>query len=320
VKLAVLGLGSAGQRHAQHLIGLGHEVVGHDPDPDRSSPGIQTVASAEAALGAAEAVVVAGPSSTHAESALAAIAAGKHVLCEKPLATSGDDARRVAAAAEQAAVVCGVAMNLRFHPGVLELRRLLDAGELGRPYLAQASMGYALPLWRPGSDYRQSYSARAELGGGIIWDAIHELDYLLWLLGPVDTVSAEAGRVSDLEIDVEDTAMAVLRFASGPMAAVDLNFVEPAYRRGCVVAGSDASARWDWNEGTVVVRREGEHERVLDAACELDDTYRAVVEDFAAAITDRRPPCTPAADGVAAVALAEAMHDSAREGKRVKPA
>ena len=135
-------------------------------------------------------------------------------------------------------------MNLRFHRGILGLRDLLP--ELGAVRFVRSSFGYDLRLWRPGTDYRESYSARAALGGGILLDAIHELDYLLWLLGPVASVSAELDRVSDLEIDVEDTALLSLRFESGVLGAVDLNFVEPAYRRQCVIVGSEAVASWDW--------------------------------------------------------------------------
>jgi predicted dehydrogenase len=318
VKVSILGLGSAGRRHAENLVALGHEVIGHDPDPSRTAPGGRAASSVEAAIDAGDAVVVATPSSTHAKLVLAAIERGKHVLCEKPLATSGADAHAVRNAATKEGVTCGVAMNLRFHRGVLELRRLLETGELGRPFLAQASTGYALPLWRPGTDYRLSYSARADLGGGIIWDAIHELDYLLWLLGSVSTVTADAARVSDLEVDVEDTAMAVLRFTSGVLASVVLNFVEPAYRRGCVLAGAVAAASWDWTEGTVRIRKEGAREREIDVACELTETYRAVVEDFTQAVAESAQPRTGLDDGVAAVEVAEAMHESVNRGRRVE--
>ena len=192
MKAAVLGLGSAGGRHAEHLLALGHDVVGYDPDPGAAPVLTERAASIEAAIDAAEAVVVATPSSMHAEHSLAALAAGRPILCEKPLATSAADAEAIRDAARDAGLVCGVAMNLRFHPGVIELKGLVERGELGDPRLAQSYMGYALPLWRPHADYRRSYSARAELGGGIVWDAIHELDYLLWILGPIASVTAEA--------------------------------------------------------------------------------------------------------------------------------
>ena len=200
-------------------------------------------------------------------------------------------------------------MNLRFHHGILGLRELLP--DLGELRLARSSFGYDLRLWRPGTDYRSSYSAQAALGGGILLDAIHELDYLLWLLGPVESVTAELDHVSELEIDVEDTALLSLRFASGALGAVDLNFVEPSYRRECLLVGSDAVAHWDWNGGAIRVRR-GDNERTIDVACDVQETYRAVLEDFLSG----REPRTPAEDGLAALRIVDAARRSAAEGGR----
>jgi predicted dehydrogenase len=312
VKVAILGLGSAGRRHAQNALELGHEVLGFDPEADEA-PGIERVDSMDSVIAKADAVVVASPSSLHAEQALAAISAGKPTLVEKPLAVNVDDARRVVAAARDHGVICGVAMNLRFHRGILGLRELLP--ELGTLRLARSSFGYDLRLWQPGTDYRGSYSARAALGGGILLDAIHELDYLLWLLGPVASVSAELDQVSDLEIDVEDTALLAVRFESGALGAFDLNFVEPAYRRECLLVGSDAMASWDWNTAAISVRR-GTEERSVDTACDVLDTYRAVLEDFLEAAVSGGEPRTSAEDGLAALRVVDAARRSAAEGRR----
>jgi predicted dehydrogenase len=208
-------------------------------------------------------------------------------------------------------------MNLRFHPGPIELKHMMDDGELGRILLARASFGHDLRQWRPGTDYRRSYSARAELGGGILLDAIHEIDELLWLLGEARSVSAELAHVSDLEVDVEDAALATVAFASGALAALDLNFFEPAYRRSCLLVGSDAVAEWDWVRGSVVVRDADENRREIPCAAEAQDTYRAELADFFEAVEGDRQPVTTIADGVAAVEVVEAARRSAAEGQRV---
>jgi predicted dehydrogenase len=316
VKIAVIGLGSAGTRHAGLLLELGQEVIGFDPE---ASPpeGVEPAASVEAALEFADGVVVASPSACHADQAVAALELRKHTLVEKPLATTGADAKRVVETAERAGVTCGVAMNLRFHPAILELKRLVDTRELGTVHFAQASFGYDLRRWHPDSDYRRSYSARAELGGGIVLDAIHELDYLQWLLGPVSSASAETAHVSDLELDVEDIAVAVLRFESDALGSVDLNFFEPAYRRGCVLAGSHAVARWDWSRGTIEVSSEAAGARVIDVRCDLAGTYRAELLDFLDAIASGSQPCAAAQDGLAAAYLVEAIKASALTGQRI---
>ena len=317
MRVAVIGLGSAGARHARILLDLGHEVVGFDPAAPPHED-IELSDTLDAAIGRADAVIVASPNSLHAEQALAALEQRKPVLVEKPLAVTVADAERVTAAASRTGAVCGVAMNLRFHPGVLELKRLIDEDALGDVRFAQASFGYDLRRWHPESDYRLGYSARADLGGGIVLDAIHELDYLLWLFGAVDSVTAEVARVSDLEIDVEDIAVAVLRFASGAVGAVDLNFFEPAYRRGCLVVGSNAVARWDWNRETVTLRGHGADDAILDVRCDLAQTYRAELVDFVQSIERAEEPSASAGAALAAVRLADAIKRSARSGHRIR--
>jgi predicted dehydrogenase len=318
VKVAVLGLGSAGSRHARNLVELGHEVIGYDPVSPPPA-GSNRAPSAEAAIDSAEAVIVASPSSFHATQAHAALERGRPVLVEKPLATSVEDAERVVAEAERADVVAGVAMNLRFHPAVIELKRLVDARALGRVLLAQASFGYDLRLWRPQDDYRKSYSARPELGGGIVLDAIHELDYLLWLLGPVRSVMGETGHLSELELDVEDVAASILSFESGALAILDVNFFEPAYRRGCVLVGSDAVAMWDWNAGTVIVRSANTQIGTVDVSRDVSETYRTVVVDFLAGVETGTPTRATFRQGLEAVRIAAAIVRASKEGQRTWP-
>jgi predicted dehydrogenase len=271
MRVAVIGLGSAGGRHARLLAELGHEIAGHDP---QASPpdGVEAAASVADALTGADAAVIASPSSLHVE---------------------------------------------HFHAGPLALRRLIDQGDLGRLLFARASFGHDLRLWRPGTDYRLAYSARAELGGGILLDAIHEVDELLWLLGPARSVSAQLAHVSDLEIDVEDVALATVAFESGALGTFDLNFIEPSYRRTCLLVGEDGVADWDWTRGSVIVRDGEGGVTEMPGSTEPVDTYRAELSDFLAAVDGRGTPRTTLADGVSAMELVEAAKRSSADGARV---
>jgi predicted dehydrogenase len=312
VKIAVLGLGSAGSRLAS-LVGDRHEVIGFDPSDAATPPGVARVASESEAIGAASVVVVASPSSLHEPQALRALSAGRHVLVEKPLALDLAGARRLCEAAAAAGRVCGVGLNLRFHPAIETLVHLVDEGRLGTILFAQASFGHDLRRWRPGGDYTTSYSARRDLGGGILLDAVHELDYLVRLLGPAETASAATAHVSELEIDVEDCVAAWIRFRSGAHATLDLNFFEPAYRRRCLLAGTKATATWDWEAGTVVVAS-GDDRETHDVATEVIETYRRELADFLAAAETGGAPRVAARDALAAMALADAIRQSAAAG------
>jgi predicted dehydrogenase len=288
-------------------------------DPCRSAPeGVRAVATLDEALEAADAVIVASPTAFHASQAIASLNAGRHVLVEKPLATNAAEAHSIVKAAAGAGLVAGVAMNLRFDPGIILLRRLVLDGSLGKPLIARASYGHDLRLWRQGTDYRSSYSARSDLGGGILRDAIHELDYLLWIFGAAATVNGKLERKSALDIDVEDTAAAIIDFVNGTLGCVDLNFFERAYRRTCSIAGTEASAEWNAVAQSVVIRRHGVEDELLGYAHEKVEPYRAELRDFLEAVSAGVLPRAPLAAGLAAVELADAIRASSTERQTVE--
>jgi predicted dehydrogenase len=196
----------------------------------------------EALAAKPDAVVVATPHHAHLPIARTALAAGADVLIEKPLSASLDDVPDFLAKAERLGRRVCVVCNMRFHPAVAALRRALP--RIGRPLFARAQYGNYLPDMRPGADYRTLYCARADAGGGVILDAIHEIDYLVWLFGPVERVSAEAGRIGDLDIDVEDYASLALAHRAGVRSEIHLDYLQRSKRRGCEIVGSEGTLIW----------------------------------------------------------------------------
>jgi predicted dehydrogenase len=249
----VLGIGSIGRRHCANLRALGvGRIDVFDPAPERCRPvveelGATAYASFEDALAAGpDVALVCTPPILHVEQALAALKAGCHVFVEKPISHSLERVEELEALARQGRRVVQVGYNLRFHPGLRILKGLLEDGTLGRPLWVQAEAAQYLPDWRPWQDYRASYTARRSLGGGILLDGSHEIDYLTWLLGRPSEVLCMAGRASDLEVDVEDCATLLLRFPSRTLAAVHLDFVQRSPSRWCKVAGERGTAHWSF--------------------------------------------------------------------------
>src|SRR5207244_11583445 len=126
-------------------------------------------------------------------------------------------------------------------------------------------------------------------------------------------------RLPNLSPDVEDVPVAALRFESGALGSVDLNFFEPAYRRGCVLVGSCAVGRGDWAQDLITVSREGTESHASDVGCDLSDTYRAELVDFLVAVARGTRPRVPALEGLAAVRLGEAIKQAAISGHRFRP-
>jgi predicted dehydrogenase len=246
-RVLVVGCGSIGRRHAGNAAKLASVSI-VDAMAERAvetarSLGVAACASLEEGLaGKPDGVVVATPHHTHLPVALAALAAGADVLIEKPLAAGLDGIADFLTQAERLGRRVRVVCNMRFHPAVAALRQALP--RLGRPLFARAQYGNYLPDMRPGADYRTLYCARADAGGGVILDAIHEIDYLVWLFGPVERVSAEAGRIGDLDIDVEDYAALALAHRSGVRSEIHLDYLQRSKRRGCEIVGTEGTLIW----------------------------------------------------------------------------
>src|SRR5262249_20464796 len=138
----------------------------------------------------------------------------------------------------------------RFHPGLREIKTWLDSQAIGRVISAQAHWGEYLPDWHPWENYRNSYSARSELGGGVTLTLCHPFDYLRWLLGEVESVSAMTQERAGLETDVEEAVQATLRFVSGAIGNVYLDYLERPRAHWLWIVGEKGTIRWDESDGT----------------------------------------------------------------------
>ena len=254
MKALVVGLGSIGRRHACNwaALGLGEVWVYRQHGARQPEPldvPIRTFATLDEALDAQpDAVLVTNPTSLHVETARRALQAGAHVLVEKPLGSSLDGVADLITLAERQRRVLAVGYQLRFDPGLGRLRELVHGGAVGRPLAARADVGEYLPGWHPWEDYRQSYAARRDLGGGVVLTLSHDLDALCWVLGPPTRVTAFARRSGALEVDVEDVAEITLQFAGGTLGSVHVDMVRQPPRRFLEVTGEAGVVRWDYEE------------------------------------------------------------------------
>lgn len=233
----VVGQGSIGQRHARLLAELGCEVVVVSRRDSDQWPRFPDLKSAFAG-GTFDYVVIATETVRHSDDleTLADLGFVGPVLVEKPLALD---------AAPLAAVPAGpvhVAYNLRFHPVLTALRQALSGQ---RVLSVQAYCGQYLPSWRPGTDYRQSYSASPEAGGGVLRDLSHELDYLLWLFGPWRRLAATGGRTGTLEIRSDDSWAILLEQHHCPVVSVQINYFDRPGQRSITVNTADHTYRAD---------------------------------------------------------------------------
>ena len=257
-RFLVVGCGSIGKRHMENLRRLGvTDILAVEPSEDRRKEvaerfGARAFGDLGMALGEQpEVALICTPPSLHIGQAMAAARAGCHLFVEKPVADALDGVDELIAEVQRASLVNLVACNFRFHPGLRHIKKLLEGGELGTVVSARAQFGQYLPDWHPWEDYRLGYSARRELGGGVALDRIHEIDYMRWLFGEIDEVHAFAAKLSSLEIDTEDTVEIVMRFTSGTLGSVHLDYVRRTYDASLEIVGDLGTARWRYQDRCV---------------------------------------------------------------------
>jgi predicted dehydrogenase len=323
VKYLVAGLGSIGRRHLRNLVALGERDIlllrTHQSTlPDEELAGFPVETDLDAALARRpEAVIVANPTSKHLEVAIPAAKAGCHLLLEKPVSHSLDRLDELEWAVRQGGGRVLVGFQFRFHPGLLLAAQKLAGGAIGRPLSARAVYGEYLPGMHPWEDYRRSYSARPDLGGGVILTLCHPLDTLRWLLGEVSSLWAFTGQLSDLELRVEDTAEIGLRFASGTLGSVHLDYNRRPPDHHLEIVGTQGTLVWDNGSGTLqLFRPEGNEPESYPPpqGFERNELFLAEMRHFLEVVRgEARPRCT-LEDGRKALELALAAHESQERG------
>ena len=199
-------------------------------------------------------VVVANPASFHISSALPFIKEERYFLIEKPLSIQMDDAEFFLKKCCEKKSIVQVGYNLRFLSSLKFFKKCIHDKLIGDLWSVRSEVVQYLPSWRTNLDYRESVSGQAFLGGGVINELSHEIDYLLWLFGNVEWVSAITSKQSDLEIDVEDSAHIIISFVknnNNVIASLNMDFIRRDRKRECIVIGSKGSIKWDGLSGKV---------------------------------------------------------------------
>lgn len=331
----IAGLGSIGERHLRLLRARLPEaaimVLRHTPCKMPVDGADFCTTSLEEALSfTPQVAIIATPAPFHRDTSISLARIGTHLLVEKPLATTASEARAIADAADAAGVVLQVGYNLRYLDSLMAFRSALVSGPIGRVTSVRVEVGQYLPDWRPDRDWRESVSARAELGGGVLLELSHELDYLRWFFGEVRSVRGWIGRQGGLSIDVEDTVHLLLEFCvpspsdavgAAPVASVNLDFIRRDPVRRCIAIGEHGTLTWDGIASEVRLRRPNTAELLLfSSRPDRDASYLAQMDAFLESVQFRTAVAVTAADGVAVLHLVDAARRShAAKGALIAP-
>lgn len=326
MKYLIAGYGSIGRRHLRNLRELGENDIillrSHRSTlPEDEIKDIPVETTIDGALShKPDGVIIANPTALHLDAAIPAAKMGCAVFMEKPVSDSFHRLAELREALNHNGGRFQMGFQFRFHPGLHKLRELMDAGRIGRALSFRAVWGEYLPGWHPWEDYRKSYSARRDLGGGVLLTLSHPLDYLRWLFGDPEWIWGMNGKISDLELEVDDIAEIGMQMKNGLIGNVHLDYYSRPVRNGMEVTGSSGKLCCNNLDGIVTLKTaEGSVERFEpEPAYDRNNMFLDEMRRFIAVTAGNAQPSCTLEDGIAAQRMVELVRKSWEE-KRFFP-
>lgn len=263
-------------------------------------------------------VYIASPNGLHASQTAKAAEAGKHVLCEKPMAPTVQECRFMVEVCRRHGVKLGLGLQYRQHPAHLKMRQIVASGEMGQLVFANAQVEIP-PLWAPDWYYEPGMAG----GGAMYMVGVHRIDLVRFILGyEVQEVSAFVGEQSP-ERPFEDLVVSIVRFANGGYGTLHFSLNIPHGTNSLEVHGSKASLFgidttslwWGGGGGEVLLKSDVATTRYQ---FQKTDVYRDEVEDFNRCIREGGEPLATGVDGLRAAEVSIAMYESSRQGKTIR--
>ncbi|WP_428655427.1 Gfo/Idh/MocA family protein [Runella sp.] len=287
ISLLVIGAGSIGERHIEVLQSLGYHTIHVYRQRMLPLRNVQND-SVHCFTDFAEmdsikpyAAIICTPTAQHLAQALDCVKRGIHVLVEKPLAANTERIEELKVAAAQTNSLVQVAYMLRYHPLMQQLKSIISNKRFGNLLSFSTYWGEYLPNWHPWEDYRASYAAKRELGGGVALTLSHDLDIVNWL---VDELPQHWQRSfnyrSDLEVNVESGASFLLEYSNGITGVVQLNFYQKIPKRTYDLVFDDAFVTFDYFQNKITIQTTNGVEIIEEKHFERNEMFREQTRDF----------------------------------------
>ncbi|MFC1801736.1 Gfo/Idh/MocA family protein [Nanoarchaeota archaeon] len=304
----VIGIGSIGKRHIRNL----RDILGDDINIVAYKISRKGVGILEKELGIKvffdideafaqkpDFAVIANPTSLHVEYAIKAAEYGCHLFIEKPISDRMNNIEKLRELVKKRKLITFIPYCLRFSRPILEMKKIMDAGKLGDAISVEVHVGTYLPDWHPKEDYRQRYSAKKALGGGVLLDLSHEIDYARWLFGELRIISAFVGKKSSLEIETEDTADITAESDNGVKVKLHLNYIEKPPKRFCKIVCENGEIYWDNNTKKIeITDNKTRKKEVIDVEEDDNSMYIREMEHFLGCIKNKNETMIPLDDGI----------------------
>ena len=322
--IGIIGLGSIGQRHLRLAKELRPKLniiavrsgMGKKVEEEKLLNAV--VHSLDEAIDyGIEVSIIATPAVYHIKQAIELMERGVHVLIEKPLSHSLDNINELLKAQKKSKAVGLVGYCLRYNLGALQFNNILKNKKIGQILHVQVDCGSYLPDWRKGQDYRESVSAKAELGGGVLLELSHELDYIRWFFGEMKSVFANIQNSGTLDVDVEDSADIIFEAEQGYSVSVHLDFNTRNTRRKCTARCSNGDLTWDAIDNMLIWQSVDGIKEVETYQNDHNYIYREQLKHFFDCIENKKRPLVSLDDGAIVLNMIESAKKSHKIGKKV---
>lgn len=325
MKFLIAGCGSIGERHAKNLrtIDPDFEIDVFDPLTSRAKAfrkkHLVNCVSELALESKYDCAFICSPPSFHVHLAIRALSAGSNVFVEKPLSSNRLGISRLQGLVKRKNLLAFVGYNLRFNKGIHLIKQMINNNSLGKVIHASGYFGQFLPDWRPLQNYKNTYSARKDLGGGIVYDASHELDYFMWLFGKPFLVQAQLALTDILSADTDAIADILIKFHGGILGYIHLDFVRREYRRTLEVLFENGIIHWSLPDTEIkIFNAKTKRNKIIKLPEVLNDMYLAEIRHIINCIkTNTRSEIINLENGIATFGLSEAVIKSAQLGRRL---
>lgn len=290
--ILIIGFGSIGQRHYNNLQKLGFKNISvFDVDKKKLKSVRQVEKLDKTNLEEFKIVFICNPNNLHINTALLCAQSGCDLFIEKPLSHSLSGVENIEKICQKSNLITMVGCNMRFHPCISFIHKYIAQGNLGSIYRILHEFGHYLPLWRPGVDYRNTYSSKKNQGGGIILDDIHEFDLLFWMNNFCDVAHSKFifNKSSDLDINTEDNCIASFEFKNKVLGIVQCDYLQKKYSRTCKIIGEKGNLEWDFDENIVWLKDSKQKKKLFESKkFSLNNMYVDEIKYFLSSIEKKK--------------------------------
>jgi len=295
MKILILGYGSIGQRHIENLQNMSNnhliEVFDKDQSKLENLKMKNIVIATEESVDSTtyDCVIICTPPNTHVNLAIRALKANSNVFIEKPLSNNLEKFDELIKIKNEKDLLVFVGYSFRFNKGLNYIKNLISTKEFGKSLHASAYFGQYLPDWRPNQDFKESYTLKKEMGGGIILDSSHELDYLIWIFGKPESIQANFVLTDILPSNSEAICDVILKFPENILSTIHMDFVRRKYKRTLEILTESAVLEWSLEENIVkIFESKLNSSKIISLNESINDMYIEELNHVIDCITDHK--------------------------------